>query len=243
MTQITEDNDFSAISEPDFDFEAIELPEDGPLKFEFDLEVRPEFDTPNWKGLELERPTREFSAADIDQHLEGMLSSQGALTPHEGAVEERDYIVANVKFSHDGEIVSELEEQTIRALPTLSFADGLIEGFDKLIVGAKADDKKSTKVTVSHDAPNEELQGKDVDVEFEILEAKRLELPKLDDEMLSKFGDFASEGDFRDALKSDLERRLTYQQQQKIRAANHKSADRICGLGFATRFAPASKSP
>lgn len=218
MTQITEENDFSAISEPDFDFEAIELPEDGPLTFEFDLEVRPEFETPNWKGLELERPTREFSAGDIDQHLEEMLSAQGALTPREDAVEERDYIVANVTFTHEDTEVSLMEEQTIRALPVLSFADGLIEGFDKLVVGAKAGEKISTKVTVSHDAPNEDLQGKDVDVEFDILEVKRLELPELDEDMLSRFGDFGSEGDFRDALKGDLERRLSYQQQQRIRS-------------------------
>ena len=33
----------------------IEVPEEGPLTFEFDLEVRPEFEMPQWKGLKLER--------------------------------------------------------------------------------------------------------------------------------------------------------------------------------------------
>ena len=61
MTQISEEHDFSAISEPDFDFDAIEIPDEGPLTFEFDLEVRPEFDMPKWKGLKLERLTREFT--------------------------------------------------------------------------------------------------------------------------------------------------------------------------------------
>ena len=60
MTQITEDQDFSAISEPDFDPLAVEVPDDGPMTFEFDLEVRPEFDLPQWKGLTIERPIREF---------------------------------------------------------------------------------------------------------------------------------------------------------------------------------------
>ncbi len=41
LAQITEDHKLSAISEPDFDLEAIEVPEDGPLNYEFDLEVRP----------------------------------------------------------------------------------------------------------------------------------------------------------------------------------------------------------
>ena len=61
MTQITEDQNFSAISEPDFDPLAVEIPDDGPMTFEFDIEVRPEFDVPEWKGLKIERPVREFT--------------------------------------------------------------------------------------------------------------------------------------------------------------------------------------
>lgn len=41
MTQVTEDEKFSAISEPDFDPTAVEVPDEGPMTFEFDLEVRP----------------------------------------------------------------------------------------------------------------------------------------------------------------------------------------------------------
>ncbi len=63
MTQVTEDEEFSAISEPDFDFDAVEVPDEGPMTFEFDIEVRPEFDLPKWKGLKIERPVREFSDA------------------------------------------------------------------------------------------------------------------------------------------------------------------------------------
>ena len=49
MSQVTDEQDFSAISEPDFNFDAIEVPEEGPMTFEFDLEVRPEFEMPTWK--------------------------------------------------------------------------------------------------------------------------------------------------------------------------------------------------
>ena len=51
----------SAISEPDLKMDAIKLPDEGPMTYEFDLEVRPEFDLPEWKGLAIERPVREFT--------------------------------------------------------------------------------------------------------------------------------------------------------------------------------------
>ncbi|MFM9067289.1 MAG: trigger factor family protein, partial [Planctomycetota bacterium] len=56
MGQISEDNVFTAIGEPDLDVDAVVLPDDGPMKFEFNIEVRPEFDLPSWKGLSLNRP-------------------------------------------------------------------------------------------------------------------------------------------------------------------------------------------
>ncbi len=61
LTQVNEEQKLSAISEPDFDLEAVEMPDEGPMTFEFDLEVRPEFDLPKWKGLTIERPVREFT--------------------------------------------------------------------------------------------------------------------------------------------------------------------------------------
>src|SRR5690606_12958549 len=54
LQQVSEEYEFSAISEPDFRYQAVELPDEGPLTFEFDLEVRPEFDLPEWRGLEIQ---------------------------------------------------------------------------------------------------------------------------------------------------------------------------------------------
>ena len=38
LSQVTESQDFSAISEPDFDYNSIVLPEDGDFKFQFSVE-------------------------------------------------------------------------------------------------------------------------------------------------------------------------------------------------------------
>ena len=75
LSQVSDSQDFSAISEPDLDFEQVVIPEEGDLTYEFNIEVRPEFDLPEWKGLSLERPEREFTDEDIDNHI-GNLSQQ-----------------------------------------------------------------------------------------------------------------------------------------------------------------------
>src|SRR5690554_4235735 len=39
LSQVTEQAEFSAIGEPDFEYESIELPDEGPFKFQFSIEV------------------------------------------------------------------------------------------------------------------------------------------------------------------------------------------------------------
>jgi trigger factor len=75
LSQVSDDQKLSAISEPEFDFEAIELPEQGPLTFEFDIEVRPEFALPQWKGLVIEKPVRAVGDADVEQTLQTILAA------------------------------------------------------------------------------------------------------------------------------------------------------------------------
>jgi len=215
--QVSDSEDLSPISEPDFDFEAIELPDEGAMTFEFDLEVRPEFDVPQWKGLKIERPVRDFTDEDVDREFEQVLSRFGQLAPKDGPATSGDYVTTNLAFVHDGQTLSQAEEEVIRIRSSLSFRDGTIEDFDKLMEGVKAGDKVSAEATLTDDAPNQALRGEAVTAEFEILEVKELELPELTPEFLSMMGDFESEADLRDAIRDNLTRQLEYQQHRRAR--------------------------
>jgi len=217
MAQITEGEQFSAISEPDFDPLAVQIPDDGPMTFEFDLEVRPDFDLPEWKGLAIERPTRTFTKKDVEKRLESILAKHGRLVPFDGPAENGDYITCNLTFKHGDEQISQSAEEVIRIRPVLSFRDGNIEKFDKLMAGVKAGETRQGAAKLSQDAPNQSLRGKSVTAVFEVLEVKKLELPKLTPEFLRELGGFESEGELRDAIEEDLKRQLEYHQQQQAR--------------------------
>jgi trigger factor len=229
LGQISDDKSFTAISEPNFDLDAVEVPDDGPMTFEFTIEVRPEFDMPEWKGLKLKRLTREFTDKDVAEQLEQMLARYGQLAPFEGAASDGDYLTVNIKSTADGKQVAEEAETVVRIRPTLSFTDGQIEGFDKLMKGVKAGDKKTAKLKLTDGAPNAELRGKEIDVEFEVMEVKQLKLPELTADFLQEVGGFETEEQLRDAIRKNLERQLEYQQQRdargQITALLTKSAD------------------
>jgi len=217
MSQISKEYNFTPISEPDFELEAVEVPDDGPMTFEFDLEVRPEFELPDWKGLTIQRPVREYNEKDIDKRLDKILVPHGQLVPHEGKAQAGDYVSLNITCTHEGEEVASVREEVVRICPILSFRDGKIEIFDKLMVGASAGDVRETEFELSGDAPNQKLRGKTVSVGLEILEVKKLELPELTPELLENMGEFDSERALRQAVQQDLQRQLFYYQAQKIR--------------------------
>jgi trigger factor len=217
LSQIHEDYDLSAIGEPDLDLETVEVPDKGPMTFEFDLEVRPQFDMPQWKGLRIEKPVREFTDADVDQALKRILTDRGRLVPFDGPAQPGDYITTNLTFKHGETVLSRGAEEVIRLRPVLSFRDGKIEGFDRSMTGVRAGETRELMTQLSEDAPNAALRGQQVTGVFEVLEVKQLELPELTLDLLQDLGGFTLEADLRDAIRDTLGQRLAYQQRQRAR--------------------------
>jgi trigger factor len=217
MTQVTEQEKLSPISEPDLDVGAVVLPDDGPMTFEFSIEVRPEFELPKWKGLSIKRPTRDISDADVDEALANILRERSRLVPHDGAPAAGDLIVANLRFLDGDTVLSEANELEIVVRPKLSFADAELAGFDALVKKAKPGTTITATVKVSDEAAVEKLRGKDVTLELVVVEVKKLELPELSSELLSELGSFESPEALRDAVRKQLEGQLEWHRRRQVR--------------------------
>jgi len=217
LTQLSDDYDLTAIGEPDFDFEAVEMPDEGPLTFEFDLEVRPEFELPKWQGLKLKRPSKEITDAEVDERVGEVLENYGQMVPHDGPAENGDYLIATITCKADGREISRHREQQIRVRPVLSFRDGKIEGFDKIATGAKSGDKLDAKLTISNQAPNEAMRGQAVDLTLEVLDVKRVELPEVNSQLLEELGGLESEQELRTRVREQLQRQVEYRQHERAR--------------------------
>lgn len=217
LLQADEDQNMTPISEPQFDVAAVAVPEEGPFVFEYDVEVRPSFDIPNWKGLKLEKPVRDFSSEDVDAAVNRIRNSYGQLEDKGAAAESGDYIVTKLTFELDGKVLSQADSETIRIRPTLSFHDCSIDDFDKLMAGVNPGDVRKTKLVLSESAADENLRGKEIDATFEVSAVKKLVLPEIDAQFLQALGGFENIGDFRDMVLETLNRQLEHEQQQRAR--------------------------
>jgi len=217
VTQVTEDGEFSAISEPDFDFEAIELPKEGPLTFEFNIEVRPEFDVPEWTGLKLERPVHEYTDAEVDAHTKRLLERHASPTPKDEPAEQGDLVGFDLTVRNGEKLVANMVVDAVHIRPNLSFPDANLNEFDKLMLGARPGDRKTAKIAISDEAEDEELRGQQLDAEIVIRKVMGISLPDLNASLLEKLGGFESVEELRDAVREELERHSEHQQQQRIR--------------------------
>ena len=75
------DNKLDALRDPDIDYEKIELPESGPLKFDFEIEVRPEFELPALEGIAVNKTKLEVTEGQIDREIEQLQRWSGIWAP------------------------------------------------------------------------------------------------------------------------------------------------------------------
>ncbi|GAC1451104.1 MAG: hypothetical protein NVSMB9_36000 [Isosphaeraceae bacterium] len=217
LEQIDEDYKLSPITSPTLDVEAIELPEDGPMRFELDIEVRPDFPLPAYKSLTVRRPVKTIGEADVDEQVKAFLERHAQLVPKlEGAAELGDYLTADLRFHRDGQTLNEVKEVQFRLQTELRFQDGSIPNVEKCLAGVKPGESRETDAKIGSSSADENLRGQVVRVTFDVHDLKRLRMPEVNTAFLNTIG-FDTEPELREVLKDLLERRLANQQRQAIR--------------------------
>jgi trigger factor len=217
LEQLDEDYQLNPITQPQLDVEAIELPDEGPMQFEMDVEVRPDFPLPAYKALTVKRPVKTITDADVDAQYTRFLERYAQLVPKlEGGAEQGDFVTADLRFEDEGKALNEAKEVQFRLQPELRFQDGSVPDVGKALAGVKPGESRVSEARIGSGSPDPNLRGKTIKVTFQVNDLKQLRLPEVNTAFLHSVG-FDSEEDLRKALREVLERRLASQQRQAIR--------------------------
>jgi len=216
--QAVEKHSLSVIGEPEFEnLQEIKLPETGDLNYSFSVEVEPEITLPPLEGLKVRKPKVAVTEQHIDQAMNNLRAQNGgALVPVEDrGVEAEDHAFAEVRLLKDGKMAGEMRDVRITVKP------GSLGGFQmndlvEKLAGMKPGEKRTFDVHAPADHPLEAIRDQDVQLEFELKDIKRLELPEVDKAFLEDLG-FNEVQELRDALKEQLVERINYDVQEYIR--------------------------
>ena len=216
LDQLSDDNSIQPITEPTLDVESLSIPDSGDFCYEFEVEVRPDFDLPEYSGLSIDVAKGDVSEDEFAAHKEEYLASFGSRETTAEPAAEGDFVSCALTFTHDGKEIRKVANTSLQLRQTVKFQDASLDGFADLMAGVSAGDERSAKVTISMQSPIVEMRGEEVDVTIQVSEVQRLVLPTLDAEFLERFGcDTPEELD--EQLRASMERQIEYQQRQSAR--------------------------
>ncbi len=217
LEQLADEKNLNPLSPPNLNPDSIEIPKEGPFVYEFDIEVRPEFDLPDYQGLKVTRPVKTFTDKEVEEEEHRILSRFGQLVPKpEADAQTGDYLVADTISRLNNQVVGQSKEVVVRVEDTLAFKDGVAEKFGAQVKGAKVGDSRTVDVTLSDAVKAQQLRGQRIQLTLDIKDVKKMRLPELTHDFLHKFGVHNPE-QLRERVRGLLESRLEYHQRQSAR--------------------------
>ena len=189
------------------------------------VDVRPEFQLPDYVGLETTIQPAEPTEAEMDAVIEGLRSERADFKAVERAAVASDYVRFGYTGSLEGKPLAELVgEKAIYASAPQTWEEveganeGLLPGMSKQLAGLKAGDKKSVTVNFPADfAAVPALAGKSALYAIEVQEVRERVLPPMDEAFFK-----ANQVDDLDGLKSQVRSNLTMRKAYENRAAQRR---------------------
>ena len=166
-----------------------------------DIEVYPEIEAKDYKGVEIVKTVQEVNEDDLNVELEMLQKRNSRLVEVDRPIQLLDNILLDSEGTIDGE---KFEGGSAERYSLIVGSNTFIPGFEDQLIGLKAGDEKDVEVTFPEDYHAEELKGKPAVFKCKIHEVKEEQLPELDDE----FAKDVSEFDTLEEMKANMLEKL-----------------------------------
>lgn len=213
------DHKFNVVGYPDI--EEIQFNRGQALQFAATIEINPEFELPEYRGLPAKRETAAVSDEDVSKAIDALRGQAADFKKVEREVKEGDYVVVNYTGASEGKPLTEIAPTARGLTEQKGFwvevkPDSFIPGFAQQLIGAKAGEKRTVNVDFAPDFVTPQLAGKKGVYEVEVVEVKEKSLPELDDAFAKTYGADDLEK-LRAGVRQDLQNELNSRQKRAIR--------------------------
>ncbi len=205
LPEAIEEADVVMVIEPILD-SAGEIKKDNPFNYSVLLDLWPEFELPDYKGLEVIKPEIEVTDEEVEEQLEALRRHYGSIdaVTEDRPVEKGDIVVIDYIGKIDGEEVEGLREENYY----LEVGTGYFnKEFEDGIIGMQRGETREIQVTYPEDAINEKVAGKTVTYNVTLKDIKERSLPTLDEKFVEKIGiGLKTVDELKERLKDELQK-------------------------------------
>ena len=214
-------HELNTLGEPEVQLdntEALEKFGQEPLLVNVKVEVLPEVKLQKYKGIEAVRKTRPITDTNVDEMVEALRETSGAMQP----VEDRDAALGDtITVNVDGKFLNNPEAENIKAddVEVTLGGKGVQQEFTDNLTGVKPDDERTFVVDYPEDFSAQGLAGKKVEYTTRVTAVRVKELPEVDDEWARSLGDeFDSVATLRSKIRENMENQASQEADHRLRA-------------------------
>lgn len=225
FTSAIEDNELEPVEEPEIDFESIVMEHGTPMEFEITVEVKPDFELNEYKGIEVEVPPVTVEEKEIEESIKALQNRFSTLEDVEdGAVKKGDYPTADVTYSVEG------EDDLVHENAMINTINGIVDGLQVAAEEMESFEGKKNGETVTFDFPAlpehfmpEKHRGKAAKVSVKITGIKRVAPHEINEEFF-KFVGATSREELDEKVREGI---LTQKESMRNELVEEKVIDRL----------------
>jgi len=204
------ENKLTPLAQPEVEVTKLE---DGDLiEFTAEVDVRPDFELPDFATLEATVDPVTVDEGEVDGQIELLRNRFGSRESVDRPAEAGDVVTLDLVARKDGEI---LPDGTADGVEYVIGSGQMLEGLDEAVTGLSAGESAqftSTLVGGPH-------QDEEAEIEVLVNQVQRQELPEVDDDFAQLASEFDTVAEMRADLGSGLERRNRLEQANQARDA------------------------
>ncbi len=164
--------------------------------------------------FKVKRKAVALEQKEVDAALEELRASRAKLVSKDGPAENGDRVEIDFEIKVDGNVI---EGGVSKNHPLILGKKSFIPGFEDNIVGMSANQKKDFSVVAPKDYFHKPIAGKKLDINVELKDVKKVELPELDVEFAKSLGRFEDMEQLIAGVKEGLTQEKKEREKQRVR--------------------------
>ena len=209
------------------DVDGVEFTPERSMRFTATLITSPEFELPDYKGIQVNLPPAEATDQELEKSLQSLRERHATFSDLEGrALEMNDFAVIDYAATLDGRPLLEVEPKAPKILGGgIDFwikldENTFLKGFSDQLVEMQIGETREFTLRVPDDYPVAELAARTLDFNVTLKAIKSMQLPELSDELAEQVEKGLTLEKLKETLKEQLavekERRLETMKQNQI---------------------------
>jgi trigger factor len=192
------------------------LEEKGPFKYDATIEISPEIEDIDFKGLTLKKTLYKIGDEEINSQLKMLQKSlaQQKTVEEDRPLKEDDFALIDYEGFKDGKPYAETQKTENF---TMKVGNGqILKELDTGMIGMKPEETREVKVNFPKDYFNEKLAGLEITFNIKLNEIREEVLPEIDDELAKNLGNIKTLDELKNTITDNLKQGYEKRVEQEI---------------------------